>query len=732
MSLACLNISVNKSKSKSTKTKTAKPKAKAPKATRKREKAISDNGWVSLSNSSPLNTVDAYKTKREPSKTELALLASEDVARACSKQIAETCASQPIRLYSSRIEQGQTALTLGKKSLDRLRKNKSARTGAGLREVIDHDIIDLLQNPNPWMDWNDLVECISYYLDATGEAFVQIVLNQLGGVQELWILPSQYVHVTISADGLTPQKIEWIGGAGRQRPIDINNIVHFTLKNLFWPYARGWSPIRSVYQKLLLAESQVSYQRIMLDNQAVPSFFMAPKEPLGQAEANRLAKSFQQSFKQSGAGGVCVLTEEMAITPAGYAPKDTLDINYLRFVRNEIATGLGVPLALVDSESAGGDAVILAAHRQFIQRTIKPRLRMIEEKLNKELVSRFGDDSLFLSFDDPATKDDQLDIAKQQTGVSQVQAQIITPNEYRRDYLDLPPVAWGDKPFAPDVGTASVATHQLSLKKSISPKDLPRHDPKELEEVLSEFFKELAEDVVPVSKSLDLGAYKGTRFLEDEDHSKERWQWKTKTKTMPAPTFDLREWSEVLWGRIKPVVQLWGEKSSEAMLSHVGVTGSIFPVVNEKVQDVVEDLGIQLCQETLATTALQVEDAIERLKGEIMSGVFQGDTSRELTKRVQEVFDQASTERAWRIATTEESRIRHTAEIESAKASGVDLGKKFLLDKLNACELCKAIKKKFPGVVPLETAWTDNPYTQDSYGLPVHPHCMCSQSYEIL
>ncbi|MFT3882467.1 MAG: phage portal protein [Gemmatales bacterium] len=715
---------------KSSKSKSTKPKAKPAKATRKREKSIGDGGWISLSGGSPLGTVDSYKTRKEPNKTELALLASEDVARACSKLIAETCSAQPIRLYSNKVEQGQTALSLGQKKLDRLRKNKSARTGAGLTEIVDHDLIDLLQNPNPWMSWNDLMECVSYYLDANGEAFIQLVQNQLGGIQELWILPSQYVNVTIAADGLTPQKIEWVGGAGRQRPLDLENIVHFTLKNLFWPYARGWSPIRSVYQKLLLAESQLSYQRITLDNQAVPSFFMAPEEPLGQHEANRLAKSFQQSFKQSGAGGVCVLTEKMQITPAGYSPKDALSIDYLRFVRNEIASGLGVPLALVDSESTGGDAVIVAAHRLFIQNTIKPRLRMIEEKLNKVLMSRFGDESLFLCFDDPATKDDQLDIAKQQTAISQVQAQILTVNEYRRDFLDLPPVAWGDKPVAPDLGTASVATHQLSLKKSISPKDLPRHDPKELEEVLSEFFRDMGADVVPHSKSLNLESYKGEAFLEEGEHVKERWQWKS--KTMPAPTFDLREWSEVLWGRIKPVVQLWGEKSSDAMLSHVGVTGSIFPVVNERVADVVEDLGIELCKETLQTTALQIEDAIERLKSEIMSGVFQGDTSRELTKRVQEVFDQASNERAWRIATTEESRIRHTAEIESAKASGVNLGKKFLLDKINACPLCVSIKKKYPGVVPLETAWTDNPYTQESYGLPVHPHCMCSQSYEIL
>ncbi len=718
---------MKKSNSKSTKSKKTAPK----KPTRKREKNLvpGSGGWFSLSGN-PLGAVDQYKTRREPTKAELALLASEDVARACSKLIAETCSAQPIRLYSNQVAQGQTALSLGQKSLNRLRKNKAARTGAGLREVVDHDIIDLLQNPNPHMSWNDLIECISYYLDAAGEAFVQIVLNQLGGVQELWILPSQYINVTISSDGLTPEKIEWAGGIGRNRPLDINNIIHITLANLFYPYARGWSPIRSVYEKLLLAESQLSYQRITLDNQAVPSFFMSPKEPLGQHEANRLAKSFQQSFKQSGAGGVCVLTEEMAITPAGYAPKDALDITYLSHVRNEIASGLGVPLALVDSASTGGDAVIVAAHRLFVQNTIKPRLRKIEEMLNKELVSRFGDDSLFLCFDNPATKDDQLEIAKQQTAISQVQAQILTINEYRRDFLDLPPVAWGDKPFVPDLGTASVATHQLSLKKSISPKDLPRHDPKELEEVLSEFFRELAEDVVPVSKSLSLDSYKGESFLGDDERNKERWQWKQ--KTLPAPTFDLREWSEVLWGRIKPVVTLWGERSSEAMLSHVGVTGSIFPVVNERVADVVETLGIELCQETLQTTALQVEDAIERLKSEIMSGVFQGDTSRELTKRVQEVFVQASTERAWRIAITEESRIRHTAEIESAKASGVDLGKKFLLDKLNACPECKAVKQKHPGVVPMDTYWSDNPYTRDSYGIPIHPGCYCGCSYEIL
>jgi hypothetical protein len=269
---------------------------------------------------------------------------------------------------------------------------------------------------------------------------------------------------------------------------------------------------------------------------------------------------------------------------------------------------------------------------------------------------------------------------------------------------------------------------EFKLLKSMKPKDYQsqEHNYEPLGNIINDFFSEVGKAVAEQCKDVDLGNYEGKSFLTDQERCQRYCQWK---KALPEPTFSLDDWSKLMFGKCFPMLNLWGKKSADGLMSHFGVDTSLFPVVNEHVADTIKELTIKLCADTLATSQYLVEDSIERLKAEINSGIFTGDGSRELVNRVQEIFNDKK--RAYNIAQTEESRIRHSAEATSIKETGLKMGKKFLLDTLNACDQCRAVKAKYPGVVPMETLWSNNAYTREAGGIPIHPSCMCSQSYSL-
>lgn len=107
--------------------------------------------------------------------------------------------------------------------------------------------------------------------------------------------------------------------------------------------------------------------------------------------------------------------------------------------------------------------------------------------------------------------------------------------------------------------------------------------------------------------------------------------------------------------------------------------------------------------------------------------VHEGDGLRELTKRVNSVFDQAERWRAERIAATEASRAVHAAQWQSEVESGVVAGHEWLASG-DACPICQVIAQKAKRVQLGQrfAVVGDHPTYQDIRHPPAHPGCQCA------
>jgi len=115
------------------------------------------------------------------------------------------------------------------------------------------------------------------------------------------------------------------------------------------------------------------------------------------------------------------------------------DLDFLRgrqAQRDEILNIFGIPVGLVSENATEANAKV--AERQFIERTLYPKLVRIAQKITQELLPFYGAD-LVAEYDDIRPTDAQARLDEIRTAYP-----LLSINELRAQYFQLPPVAWGE------------------------------------------------------------------------------------------------------------------------------------------------------------------------------------------------------------------------------------------------------------------------------------------------
>ncbi len=188
--------------------------------------------------------------------------------------------------------------------------------------------------------------------------------------------------------------------------------------------------------------------------------------------------------------------------------------------------------------------------------------------------------------------------------------------------------------------------------------------------------------------------------------------------------FNVDAWTDTMLAEMRPVLATYYDHAAKETLTNLNLTSSMFNTVQPKLKEGVDRAAMVFSQETLATTNQSINDAVTSLRKEVTEGLIQGDVKNEMMKRVQKVFTEAETDRAFKIGVTEASRGQHNAMIITAKESGVVTGKTWL-SSADQCELCKPLNGKTVGLD--ESFVTDGvgPYAEIT-APPRHPNCRCT------
>lgn len=297
-------------------------------------------------------------------------------------------------------------------------------------EVVRHPLERLLDNPNPFQSRFELFEQTIGYLELTGNAYWYLVGDGRGMPAEIWGLRPDRVSIVPDADQLVRGYLYELDG--QRIALDRVEVVHF----------RRWHPASDYYGLSALEAGRMAVEsdRAMARwNQAtfgqghgVPAGIVQIRDTISDSDYERLRREWHESY---GSG-----QRRTAFLRGGGIEWQHIGLNHaeLDFLRgrqahrDEILNLFGIPVGLVSENATEANASV--AERQFIERTLYPKLVRIAQKITQEMLPFYPGEHVAL-FDDIRPTDTQARLAEIATARG-----ILTVDELRARYYDLPPV----------------------------------------------------------------------------------------------------------------------------------------------------------------------------------------------------------------------------------------------------------------------------------------------------
>jgi HK97 family phage portal protein len=330
-------------------------------------------------------------------------------------------------------------------------------------EVERHPLENLLDAPNPFLSRFELFEQTAGILELTGNAYWFLAGDSAGVPAEIWPLRPDRVSIVPDPAHFVKGYIYEIDGT--RIPLDPLEVVHF----------KRWHPGNDYYglSALEAAKVAVSSDSSMAEwnrntfgkDNGVPAGIVQIKDFVSDTDFDRIKREWRQSY-----GGP---QRRTAFLRGGGIEWQNIGLNHheLDFLkgreahRDEILNTFGIPVGLVSENATEANAQV--AERMFIERTLWPKLARISQKITQDLLP-FWPGSYVAEFEDIRPTDVQARMDEIRTSYP-----VLSINEIRARYYQLPAVNWGDAPVGSESATATAAA---AANKPVSPETNAAHD----------------------------------------------------------------------------------------------------------------------------------------------------------------------------------------------------------------------------------------------------------------
>lgn len=697
---------------------------------------------------------------------------------------ANAVSSTPLRLYQRKPE-GSERSVFRSRAVPSTRKRylmgdglhkpyrdtcrKIIEFGDDFEEVTDqHPILDLLRKVNPWYNGFDIMQLLTIYLELTGNAYWHPVIDPDTGVpEEIWPMPSQWVQVI-------PSREEFISGyaygqrTDQMQEFGVDEVIHFRTSSpgnngLFY----GKGKIEAGWGAVSLNDSNHTMDIALAENQGRPDYAVIFKSGVGNDQLDRFQKQIDSEFKGvKRSGKTMTMAGDVTLTPLNFPPKD---MGGRDDVVEEIAAIWGTPVSLLKANDPNL-ASSKIGYAQWRESGVLPTLRLIEQKLNEQLLPMFGiEDDAVLAFDNPVPADKEFELRE---ATELARAGIKTHNEVREDrgmersedpnadkllvngqplgaaaspfsFLSSEPrqpvamvdtsgsrswTGWTGKTYAITASGASTAKcfdqSDFLYDKSCachtkvdSSQDIRDEQPSapesRLRQAIAEVLERVSSDInQSVSKSIRPHI---TTKISSGDIEKILARIAAMEGQLEGAMFD----------SLADMIGAGGL----AGLGKIDIEGA-FDVSNPKVEQFVRSQTTLLAGELTANTRGRVERVLQE-------GIAQGTSNRDIQAMIEET-GAFSSHRAEAIARTESANAYVQGEKESWRQSDIVKGVRWDLAP-NACEFCRAVAAAFDGKVqPLDAPFlklgdtvtgTDGGKLNINFrkvdGPPLHPNDRC-------
>jgi|LakMenE18May11ns_1017448.scaffolds.fasta_scaffold9956973_13 HK97 family phage portal protein len=309
----------------------------------------------------------------------------------------------------------------------------AGRAGDQVEEVLDHPVLDLLQNPDPLYTGPLWLWMVAWFKEICGRAYLYVGERSSQGPVSAYILPSEYAWPILDDKNLIRG---YYYGRNSSDPMRIaaEDVIYLRQNGSPVHPAGGMSWLLSVVAEsdMEAAALKAEVQRWL--NGGMPGMVFKAAPTTTDAQMKQISAHLNQQTRGVGKAGSVLLLRDTELQEYGTKPHEMQYVEGITTTEKRIYDAAGIPEPIYRLNSANL-ASATVANAQYMRFTIAPRLAVLAAEFTELLLPQFGVEpgEMWFAFDNPV-QEDQIQLAAE---LRAAEAQgLVTPNEYRK-VMDL-------------------------------------------------------------------------------------------------------------------------------------------------------------------------------------------------------------------------------------------------------------------------------------------------------
>ena len=285
-----------------------------------------------------------------------------------------------------------------------------SKKGNQKTEISEHELLKLLERPNPMMGQSQFIQNLVAYLCISGNSYIESAgHSENAPPMELWPVRPDFMTIVAGKLGYPSKYIfkagdsekvwdcEWLSGK-----LPLLHLKTFNPTDIWY----GMSPMESALLNVDQMNSANQWNLSLLQNSASPSGILKvetndanPTGSLGDEKFNRLKEQLEDKYAgKTKAGKMMLLEGGLSWQSIALSPKEMEWLDSKETTVKDICNVYGVPVMMLGY----GDTTYKnyqEARLAFYEDTIIPILNFLKTEFNNWLVPKFGE-GLELCFDE--------------------------------------------------------------------------------------------------------------------------------------------------------------------------------------------------------------------------------------------------------------------------------------------------------------------------------------------
>ncbi len=559
--------------------------------------------------------------------------------------------------------------------------------------LLDHPFLDMMWRPNPFTSRLELWLTTLNHLDLSGNAYWLVLCDKMGIPREIWPLYPQYMRPIPHPTNMLAGYVYWTQASPPIR-FELDNpeyrIVHFKYPNPMNPYF-GMGPLEAQAYAYDLDLYTEVYQRNFFQHGARPDFFLETEQKIDKTTAAWTLELWDEHHKgPANMWKPAILGHGMKAHTLNINNRDMQFALLAEYSMEKIIAAYGVPKAKLGLVADANRANAEAADLTFNSEAIMPRLMLIEERIENDILPLYPGQSkrlwLGADFENPVPADREAERADREL---ELKYGVTFINEDRVE-RGKNPVAWGSVPILPStmspLGSAPPpgASPAPEPAPAPTPPETPPEEeptPGETEAMRTSLWESFIARTLPQEEAMAAPIIRHMKQQEREvlDRLETRGKallayfggWSAKKvrahlqrdpALVDAVLFTVGDEAPKLLELIKGHIRDAVDAAGLAAVAEVGV--GVWDLQDPAVLTWLEAHGLQAARGITETTR-------ELLRETLIEGVAAGEGTEDLVLRIKAIYDNATTARVRNIARTEVNTASTWGTLQGYQQSGV-------------------------------------------------------------